>query len=74
METLLVERDAGVVTVTMNRPEKKNAANGTMFEELLEIFIEIERTDTDRCLLLTGSGGNFCTQARAPPPTRCSSQ
>lgn len=63
MDTLLVERDAGVVTVTMNRPEKKNAANGVMFEELLAIFTEIERTDTDRCLLLTGAGGNFCTGA-----------
>ena len=30
-ETLIVERDGGVVTVTMNRPERKNAANGTMW-------------------------------------------
>jgi 2-(1,2-epoxy-1,2-dihydrophenyl)acetyl-CoA isomerase len=63
MDTLLVERNAGVVTVTMNRPEKKNAANGAMFEELLAIFREVEATDTDRCLLLTGAGGNFCTGA-----------
>ena len=30
METLIVERKDGVVTVTMNRPERKNAANGKM--------------------------------------------
>jgi enoyl-CoA hydratase/carnithine racemase len=33
-ETLIVERSGGVVTVTMNRPERKNAANGTMWREL----------------------------------------
>ena len=34
METLIVERKDGVVTVTMNRPERKNAANGKMLTEL----------------------------------------
>ena len=42
METLLVERKDGVATVTMNRPERKNAANGRMLLELREIFVEIE--------------------------------
>ncbi|MEI8049898.1 MAG: enoyl-CoA hydratase [Actinomycetes bacterium] len=63
METLLVEREAGIVTVTMNRPHKKNAANGLMFEELLEIFREVERNPDDRCMVLTGAGGDFCTGA-----------
>ena len=38
METLIVERKDGVVTVTMNRPERKNAANGVMLNELKKIF------------------------------------
>ena len=38
METLIVERKDGVVTVTMNRPERKNAANAKMLSELLETF------------------------------------
>ena len=41
LETLIVERRDGVVTVTMNRPERKNAANGVMLRELPAIFAEI---------------------------------
>ena len=36
LETLIVERTGRVVTVTMNRPARKNAANGTMWRELLD--------------------------------------
>lgn len=63
METLIVERDAGVVTVTMNRPEKKNAANGQMWDELGAIFSEVADTDSDRVLVVTGAGGAFCSGA-----------
>jgi len=38
METLEVFRENGIVTVTMNRPAKKNAANGTMWDELRDTF------------------------------------
>ncbi len=63
METLLVERKDGVVTVTMNRPERKNAANGRMLVELREIFAEIEDNPDDRVMVLTGAGGAFCSGA-----------
>ena len=62
-ETLIVERDAGVVTVTMNRPAKKNAANGQMWDELHAVFSEVADTDTDRVLVMTGAGGAFCSGA-----------
>jgi 2-(1,2-epoxy-1,2-dihydrophenyl)acetyl-CoA isomerase len=61
-ETLLVDRSAsGVVTVTMNRPEKKNAANDVMWDELLSVFSEVASNDADRVLVLTGAGGAFCS-------------
>lgn len=63
METLVIERDGGVVTVTMNRPERKNAANGRMLEELWRTFIEVERSPEDRVMVLTGAGGAFCSGA-----------
>ncbi len=63
METLLVERADGVVTVTMNRPEKKNAANVTMWSELLACFREVSHRASDRVLVLTGAGGAFCSGA-----------
>jgi 2-(1,2-epoxy-1,2-dihydrophenyl)acetyl-CoA isomerase len=68
VETLIVERSAGVVTVTMNRPERKNAANGVMLAELTEIFEEIERTAGDRVMVLTGAGGSFCSGADLGDP------
>jgi 2-(1,2-epoxy-1,2-dihydrophenyl)acetyl-CoA isomerase len=63
METLLVDRADGIVTLTLNRPEKKNAANGKMWDELLAVFTEVADTDTDRVLVITGAGGAFCSGA-----------
>ncbi len=61
METLLVQRDEGVVTVTLNRPGRSNAANPTMVQELRACFEEVDRRDDDRVLVLTGAGGSFCS-------------
>jgi enoyl-CoA hydratase/carnithine racemase len=68
METLIVERKDGVVTVTMNRPERKNAANGVMLDELKEIFAEVEDRPEDRVMVLTGAGGAFCSGADLSDP------
>ncbi len=67
-ETLIVERRHGVVTVTMNRPERKNAANGVMLRELPAVFTEIERNPEDRAMVLTGAGGSFCSGADLSDP------
>jgi enoyl-CoA hydratase/carnithine racemase len=63
METVQVERAGGVVTVTFDRPEKKNAINGTMWDELLATAREIAANPDDRCVVLTGAGGAFCSGA-----------
>jgi len=63
METLQVSRSAGIVTVTLDRPEKKNAANGVMWDELLATFREIADNDDDRVVVITGAGGEFCSGA-----------
>ncbi len=63
METLLVERNDGIVTVTMNRPEKKNAVNAVMWQELFEVFRAIRDNPDDRAVVLTGAGGAFCSGA-----------
>jgi enoyl-CoA hydratase/carnithine racemase len=68
METLIVDRQGGVVTVTMNRPERKNAANGVMLRELPAIFTEVEANPEDRVMILTGAGGSFCTGADLADP------
>ncbi|MGH9246728.1 MAG: enoyl-CoA hydratase/isomerase family protein [Acidimicrobiales bacterium] len=61
METLQIERAGGVVTVTLNRPEKKNAINQTMWDELEATLAEIVRATDDRVVVITGAGGAFCS-------------
>ena len=63
METSLVERDGGIVTVTLNRPEKKNAANAQMWDELRATFAEVALNGDDRVLVITGAGDAFCSGA-----------
>jgi len=67
-ETIIVEREAGVVTVTLNRPERKNAANGTMWQELYATVQEVTRRRDDRVLVITGAGGAFCSGADIGDP------
>ncbi len=68
MDTLLIDRADGVVTVTMNRPERKNAANAVMLTELRDTFEAVERNADDRVLVLTGAGGAFCSGADLGDP------
>ncbi|CAN5602374.1 enoyl-CoA hydratase [soil metagenome] len=63
METLQVARDDGVVTLTLDRPEKRNAINAAMWRELLAVFDEVAATPSDRVLVVTGAGGAFCSGA-----------
>ena len=63
MQTLIVERHEGIVQVTMNRPQTKNAIDEMMFRELLEVFGEVSESADDRVLVLTGADGNFCAGA-----------
>jgi 2-(1,2-epoxy-1,2-dihydrophenyl)acetyl-CoA isomerase len=63
METIEVTRAGGICTITLNRPDKKNAINSVMWDELLSTFREIAASDEDRCVVITGAGGAFCSGA-----------
>jgi 2-(1,2-epoxy-1,2-dihydrophenyl)acetyl-CoA isomerase len=63
METILLDRSDGIATITLNRPELKNAANGLMWEELLAAFDDVASTPSDRVLVITGAGDGFCSGA-----------
>jgi enoyl-CoA hydratase/carnithine racemase len=60
---LFVQRANGVVHATLNRPERKNAIDLSLFDALHELFDEVDRTESDRALVLTGAGGSFSTGA-----------
>src|SRR3954471_12973554 len=70
METIDVGRRDGVLTITLNRPEKKNAINGAMWEELLATFRDAASDAGGRFVVLTGAGGAFCSGADLSPGGR----
>jgi 2-(1,2-epoxy-1,2-dihydrophenyl)acetyl-CoA isomerase len=63
MDTLQVERADGVVTVTLDRPARKNAMSPEMFLELRQTFRDISASPDDRVVVITGAGGEFCSGA-----------
>jgi len=67
-ETILVDRHEGIVTVTLNRPERKNAGNAQMWLELRTLLSEVAHDPADRALVLTGAGGAFCSGADIADP------
>ncbi|MEE2721856.1 MAG: p-hydroxycinnamoyl CoA hydratase/lyase [Pseudomonadota bacterium] len=59
-ETLLVEFDDGVCLLTLNRPEKRNAMNPTLGEEITDALERLRNEDRCRVLVITGAGESFC--------------
>ncbi len=57
---LLVERSEGIATLTMNRPEVRNALSQRLADALARAFEEVARDPEVRVVVLTGSGGSFC--------------
>ena len=65
-----VERDGPVATVTIDRPESKNACTGDMWVALGATFRDLAYSGA-RVVLLTGAGGEFCAGADlTPAPSR----
>ena len=55
-ETILVEREGNVATLTLNRPDKLNALNATVIEELDVALRELDADASVRVLIITGAG------------------
>jgi enoyl-CoA hydratase/carnithine racemase len=60
----LISEDRGAVRVlTMNRPEKRNALNTALTQELLDALRAADADDSVGCVVLTGAGQGFCAGA-----------
>jgi len=57
---LLAEEEDGIVFITLNRPEARNAMSGDMNAGLAQALDYAERTAHVRCVVVTGAGGAFC--------------
>ena len=60
MPAVLVEKDEHVLTVTLNRPEKRNAVNSEVMCRLYDAWLRLDEDDDLRCAILTGVGKTFC--------------
>ena len=59
-ETLDLDNEAGVLTITLQRPDALNAFTVTMAEELIEAFTQASVDDEVRAVIVTGAGRAFC--------------
>lgn len=62
-ETILYERKGGVAIATLNRPDRLNAFNAAMFDDMMRILDLVDRDDEVRALVVTGAGRGFCAGA-----------
>ena len=58
---VLTQVEDGVLIVTMNRPEAKNAMNKAQAEGISAAMDRLETDNDLRCAILTGAGGTFCS-------------
>jgi len=62
-QQILYAVDAGVLTITLNRPERLNAFTARMMYELLDAFERADADDAVRAVIVTGAGRAFCAGA-----------
>ena len=60
-ETLLTDLNDGILTITLNRPERLNAVNEVMHRELEAVFAQAGSDGDVRAMVLTGAGRGFCS-------------
>jgi enoyl-CoA hydratase/carnithine racemase len=62
-ETIIYEVAESILTITLNRPDKLNAFNGTMQAEMIDAFDRADQDDRVRAIIVTGAGRAFCAGA-----------
>ncbi|MGD0141594.1 MAG: crotonase/enoyl-CoA hydratase family protein [Rhizomicrobium sp.] len=62
-EQILADVKDGILTITLNRPEKLNAFTVTMMREMIDAFDRASKDDAVRAIVVTGAGRAFCAGA-----------
>jgi methylglutaconyl-CoA hydratase len=62
-KTIKIEKDNHTATITLNRPEKKNAINSRMIKELTKAFKKLNKKENIRLITITGAGDTFSSGA-----------
>lgn len=63
MKYINLEENSNWITVTLERPEVRNAFNPEMISEITDVFSQLSRHETARGILLKGEGKTFCAGA-----------
>lgn len=66
--------DGGILTITLNRPEKLNALSGDVLKALSELFTSAKENSDVKGVLLTGTGKAFCAGADIARLVECDAQ
>lgn len=61
--TLLYEKDNGIVTISLNRPDRMNALSKQLLQELGDVIAEIEEDEDANVVIITSQGKAFCAGA-----------
>ncbi len=69
-EALLFEKRGGIATLTLNRPDARNALTTGMFLDMERMLLEIEADDDVRVVVLTGAGRGFSAGADLKPVSK----
>jgi enoyl-CoA hydratase/carnithine racemase len=62
-EQIIEQLEDGILTLTLNRPDRLNAFNTQMMRDLIDVFDLTDADDAVRCVIITGAGRAFCAGA-----------
>ncbi len=62
-EQIATQIDQGILTLTLNRPEKLNAFTAKMMNEMIDVFTKVNSDDEVGAVIVTGAGRAFCAGA-----------
>src|SRR5438132_1090545 len=63
MSEIIVETENSVQTITLNRPEKRNALNDALIKALKDALADADRNENLRAVVIRGAGKDFCSGA-----------
>ncbi|MFT3745502.1 MAG: enoyl-CoA hydratase-related protein [Pyrinomonadaceae bacterium] len=63
MSQVLITNDGAIRTITLNRPEKRNALNDELIAELKDALREANADESVKCIVIRGAGKDFCSGA-----------
>ena len=62
-EGIILDKEAGIATITLNRPEQLNAISPAMAQSLVRALDDIDKDDSLKVVIITGAGRGFCSGA-----------